>query len=683
MTKTNILVVTHGNTFLHGKLNNDYNATAKLPLLDTPQVKQYYKVYDDIVSSLFNNTIIPFENEPVNFRAEALTLTKSLNSALSTRCTKVNRKFDVQSAIDFIHNIFTDAIWTNTFMTVTYKEILSHSISSDGGNLLITHVDESDLEYLRPQLEDINSVVYTLDLYVMPDRKLEMNSHTIVLSQVTSAKEITKLVNTFIRDCFKMTEERPTSTEVDIDLTSLTSPQLREADVNEFAILAPVEVNPNDISIGSDNLHGDANLSANGKTLSDNVRDKGKQSRDNSREHSSSGLKSSHVSDNSRDKGSRPKTPSVNDHKLAKSSASDKGDNASDKAGSKQPSNTNVVTSMKSDGDSTVNVGVNTPVQPYVPPNKQTCRSNILSTSGRQPLPSVQTVTPGPMYTMTYSSQCKGIIGENALMELISSINPKFDVQRTASTGHLADIHVIDYEHNIKYVVESKHKQTIIRADVTKFESDVQTMRESEKCFHIVGLFLSLSSETIVGIGSYSITPDVIYLTQSFINKETLQVVFDMVVLNHSITTALPAVAPQRIQFEVPPRVYDLVAKLRVQMSELAKEHSLYNNILENTKKTDSDVRELLARVQLKEQFIKLIDAEYTIAIGQAGLESTINDTVTSAEEERLRKFIVSKGKSVTKKAIKDGFPSLATTLGSLTKDQILEKYGPKEWQKK
>lgn len=642
MTKTNILLVTHGNSFLHGKLNNDYNVANKQPLLDTPQVKQYYKLYDEIVNALFSNTSIPFESEPVNLRADAIALTKSLNSALSSRCTKVNRKFDVPAAIDFIHNVFTDAIWTNTFISITHKDILSHSLSSDGGNLLITHVDEADLEYLRPHLEDVNSVVYALDVYIMPDRKITMNSHTIILSQITSAKEATKLVNAFIRDCVKMTEERPlVSTEIDLDITS-TSPQIKDAD-GELTSLVPIEVNPNDISIVSDKVIDATNVSSSGKTLSD--------------------------------KGSDHKHRS----KSSKSISSDKG-NSSGKDVDKQTSNV----SDKS------TVGVNTPAPPYVPPNKQTLssayRPNILSASVRQREPSVQTCTPGPISTYpltTYSSQCKGVIGENALMELIRSVNPKFDVQRTASTGHLADIHVIDYEHNIKYIVESKHKQTIVRTDVTKFESDIQTMRESEKGYKIIGLFISLSSETIVGIGSYSISPDVIYLTQSFVNKETLQVVFDMCAINHSIAKAIPSVAPQRIQFEVPPNVYDLVVKLRIQMSELAKEHALYNNILENTRKTDADIRELLSRIQLKEQFIKLIDAEYTIAIGQAGLETNVNDTVIAAEEDRLRKFIAAKGKTVTKKAIKDGFPSLATTLGSLTKDQIIEKYGPKEWQKK
>lgn len=653
MPKTVILVVSHGNPFVIAKLTHDYNAKNKQPLLDPQTTRQQYQTYDDIVTALANNSELPLTHPPVNIREGVLTLTKTLNTSMTERCTKVNRKFDVPVTFKLAHDIFSERAWVSSFNELTYKPILQKLGDSDDMTLLLTHVNEDDISALK-DLFGPTVNVFTLETYIIPERKAK-KANALILTQLASMKQVTKAVNTFVKQCVKaITDNVSASFSQSATLTSevhgtSTETELPSTVSREVELLEPIAIDDVDASIC---------------TISEKL-GSSKTSKDIAK-----------ISDSKSDSPSLPKDVARTANDSGERSASNTSERAVD---IKKPTTTST----------TLSTPMSAPMAATTITSRAIPRDNILSVSPRQQSPCIQTNTsgiaiPGPNnYTLTYSSQNKGVIGETALMELLRSINPRFDVQRTSATGHLADIHVVDYDHNIKYIVESKLKQTIIRADVTKFESDIKTMKSSEKCYKIVGLFLSLQSDTIVGIGTYSITPDVVYLTQSFINKETLHVVFDMIVINHTITTALPTITPQRVQFEIPPHVYDLVAKLRVQMSELSKEHQLYTNILENTKKTDADVRDLLSRVQIKEEFIKLIDTEFTVAIGQADLSTTMNDNVTAAEEERLRQFLSYKGSSRTKKSIMENFPSLATTLGSMTKDAILEKYGPKKEPKK
>lgn len=273
----------------------------------------------------------------------------------------------------------------------------------------------------------------------------------------------------------------------------------------------------------------------------------------------------------------------------------------------------------------------------------------------------------------TISSQRKGAISEDAVIELLYSVNNKFEINKTSHTGHLADIHVIDHEHKIKYIVEVKFKQNITRNDITKFESDVNSISSSDDGFNIIGLFLSLNTDRIVGIGKYSITPNIIYLSESYVTRDTLEVLFNMVIITQTIRRGIkvPASTPVSVvKYTIPSNVVDLIVKLRVEYASIAKEREVYDSILKNAQSTVNDTFYLKSRLDIREEFIKLIDNEFKSALPNEMV------SVTDKEEQRLRNYIKRQGKKVTKKAILQEFPMLASMLGSMKKDNILQRYG-------
>lgn len=269
----------------------------------------------------------------------------------------------------------------------------------------------------------------------------------------------------------------------------------------------------------------------------------------------------------------------------------------------------------------------------------------------------------------TVSSQRKGVLGEDTLVELLQTINPKFDVQKVSNSPHIGDIHVFDYDHNLLFVVESKFKKTITRDDVIKFEKDVSNVKSQIEDFKVIGLFMSLTSKHIPGIGCYSISPELIYLTEDFVNKDTLTVMFDMLNINEIINVSNKPVQ-QSVKYEIPSNVIDLIIKLRSEYVHIVNERSIYQNILDNAQQTTNDINTLFHRLIIKEEFIKLIDNEFKSALPN----ETVTVSITDTEEERLRQYLKT-NKKTSKKAIIDEFPLLNAKLSKMLKDDIIKAY--------
>lgn len=273
----------------------------------------------------------------------------------------------------------------------------------------------------------------------------------------------------------------------------------------------------------------------------------------------------------------------------------------------------------------------------------------------------------------TVSSQRKGVLGEDMIVSLLKSINSRFDVQKVSGASHVADIHVYDYDKHIMYVVECKFKQTITRSDVVKFESDVNGLKSDNADYHVIGLFLAITTDSIPGIGKYSITSDIIYLTEAFVNKDTLTVLFEMVDIDKTIKTSIkkPSSTPTTVRYEIPSNVLNLIVSLRSEYAHIVNERNTYNSILNNAQQTTASINNLFHRLILKEEFLKLIDNEFKAVLPN----ETVSVSVSGNEETRLREYIASH-KSYTKKALLEEFPLLASRLKPMKKADIDSTYG-------
>lgn len=269
----------------------------------------------------------------------------------------------------------------------------------------------------------------------------------------------------------------------------------------------------------------------------------------------------------------------------------------------------------------------------------------------------------------TISSKEKGVLGEEAVCSLIRKINPKLDVILVSSTGHLADIHVIDYKNNIKYIVEVKYKQIITRDDVVKFEKDVESMKKLDNN-KIVGLFLSINSDNIISIGNYYIDFDMIYLTSKFINEQTLSMIFDIIALENKLSNTKQNNNENNIKYEIPPNVIHLIAQLRAEYVSINHEKETYLLMKNNMEKNLCFIQELLGKLILKEQFIKLINDEFS------NILPVITVDISQKEEDKLRNYIsTTNKKKITKKSLLTMFPTLSTQLGSMKLQDIIAKY--------
>lgn len=132
-------------------------------------------------------------------------------------------------------------------------------------------------------------------------------------------------------------------------------------------------------------------------------------------------------------------------------------------------------------------------------------------------------------YKLQYSSYSLGRIGENDVLKIIERIRPEYETTIVSSTGHLADIHSIDYNNNIKYIIEIKLKQQITKEDVNKFDRDLENAKHSETSLKIIGLFISLNSDKIPSIGSMKIFSDKIYLTRNYFSENSLDLIFRLI----------------------------------------------------------------------------------------------------------------------------------------------------------
>lgn len=270
-------------------------------------------------------------------------------------------------------------------------------------------------------------------------------------------------------------------------------------------------------------------------------------------------------------------------------------------------------------------------------------------------------------YKLQYSSYSLGRIGENDVLKIIERIRPEYETTIVSSTGHLADIHSIDYNNNIKYIIEIKLKQQITKEDVNKFDRDLENAKHSETSLKIIGLFISLNSDKIPSIGSMKIFSDKIYLTRNYFSENSLHLIFRLI---ETYSLLIEGHEKTNVHYEISSNVLELVAKLRAEYVNLTKEMEMYLNMKNNTEQNLLCIQELIGRLVLKEQFIKFINTEFSDIL------PTINDDLISKQENDMRAYIQSTSKkSIKKKDLLNRFPALSTKIGSMKINDLINEY--------
>lgn len=274
-------------------------------------------------------------------------------------------------------------------------------------------------------------------------------------------------------------------------------------------------------------------------------------------------------------------------------------------------------------------------------------------------------------YPNQYSSYNLGKFGEQAVLSIIEKVRPAFDSNLVSATGHVADVHSIDYKNNIKYVFEIKYKLKITKEDVNKFVRDIENIQKSESLqYRVIGFFISLNSDVIPSIGNLSISRDKIYITRNYFSENMLNLIFQFVETYISIYNEIPESNTTHVKYELSSNVLELLVKLRSEYASLTKEMELYTQMKINTEQNLNSIYELMSKATLKEQFIRFINNEFSDVLPE------IKEDISSNEEYKLREYIQShKKKSIKKRDLIKLFPTMMTKISSMTLNDILAEY--------
>jgi hypothetical protein len=91
----------------------------------------------------------------------------------------------------------------------------------------------------------------------------------------------------------------------------------------------------------------------------------------------------------------------------------------------------------------------------------------------------------------------KGIIGENAIADLISKVFPEYEVLDKSGTAAESDLHLIRNTDNCFIAIESKNKKTITQQDIDKSVRDISHLKSKYGSRFVGYLFTSLRTPNI------------------------------------------------------------------------------------------------------------------------------------------------------------------------------------------
>ena len=124
------------------------------------------------------------------------------------------------------------------------------------------------------------------------------------------------------------------------------------------------------------------------------------------------------------------------------------------------------------------------------------------------------------LFKFTFSSQHLGVIGENHIYEILCSLN--YNPINTSKIAHVGDIH-LKFD-NFILMFEIKNKLKITKDDITKFKSDIETLKQTHG--NVCGCFISLCERLPFKFNiheTYMTNPNK-YILQTYI--ESLKLIF-------------------------------------------------------------------------------------------------------------------------------------------------------------
>ena len=262
----------------------------------------------------------------------------------------------------------------------------------------------------------------------------------------------------------------------------------------------------------------------------------------------------------------------------------------------------------------------------------------------------------------TIGSRELGERGELKVLQFLQSIFPKLDIRLISNEPHVGDIHLIDDERKLLFMIEVKNKVWLSKEDIGKFRRDLNNMKKTHDEYNIVGLFISILSP-IPSMGKVHIEYDCCFLGgEDMITPQSISLIVEI----YSRMWMKETTSTTKVVYEIPPNVYSLISQLTIQSVNSERELAILDVQLKSLNEMRDNLLELQHIARIRNQFIELLRKEFP---------TTDLPDITHDEEERLREWLQTQPKRITKKEILREFPQLHNKLSLMTLASIKDMY--------
>ena len=215
----------------------------------------------------------------------------------------------------------------------------------------------------------------------------------------------------------------------------------------------------------------------------------------------------------------------------------------------------------------------------------------------------------------TNSSQRLGVVGEETICQMLQQAAPKNTTYITAKTAHVADLQSIDEIHHIHWVIEVKNKGSLTSEDVDKFHRDIsdRVKQTASRETKVMGLFLSLRSDSIPRYGDIAITRDAVYLSKRFITVDYLRLSIQFVESYIDlIKETKQAQTATEVTYVLPQQTIQLLAALNSEYQQSSKDMQLYDDMRASCKRNLAHIEELICRSYARSRMISMLNDQIT-----------------------------------------------------------------------
>ena len=281
------------------------------------------------------------------------------------------------------------------------------------------------------------------------------------------------------------------------------------------------------------------------------------------------------------------------------------------------------------------------------------------------------------------TSQHLGVIGEKYVLDLLHQIRPKNETLLVSTMAHVADLHSIDYIHNLFWMIEVKNKSTLTPEDVDKFKRDLarMTQQHANDKLKVIGLFLSLRSTSIPKIGDLFISGNEIYLSKSYFSDESLKIVFNFVEQYQELINETKNDSNNDFEHGgsnerrtvLNGETLELFALLNTEYQHLARDLELYDSMRSNCSTNLQHIEELTISARMKQRLIYCLNRQISNS------DDVIDKSTEDIQYNSFIEFVkTQKQKSnIQKRIIVQRFPALITSINRIG----WEEYRNQVWQ--